>query len=109
MEEDFNDCYNAPASQSFKHYFDMSEFTMERIDDEHVMLNGNIKSLKDFKGMWTMATTSEHQENGVWTKGILQINVPNICTELVDKSRPWYQMYSAFDSKQCPPKIGVRL
>lgn len=109
MEGDFNDCVDRPASQSYKHFFDLSEFTMERIDDEKVMVNGNMKSLVDFKGVWALAVSTEHKENGVWTKGILQVSVPNICNELTEKSRPWYQMYSSFDPKKCPPKTGVCL
>lgn len=109
MEGDFSDCVNKPASESYKNYFDLSEFTMERIDDEKCEVNGNMKSLVDFKGVWSMTTATEHKENGIWKTGILHISIPNVCAELVDQTRPWYQMYSSFDPKQCPPKKGVCL
>lgn len=74
------------------------------------MANGNMKSLVDLnKGIWSLSTNNEHQENGIWTRGILQVTVPNICTELTDETRPWHQMFSSFDPKQCPPTIGVCL
>lgn len=109
MEDEFSECINKPPAQSFKNYFDLTQFSMVREDDTTVVLNGHMTALKDFKGVWSLSTYTEHLENGVWKQGILQITIPNVCTELTEESRPWHKMYTAFDPKQCPPKTGVCL
>lgn len=101
------DCPDRPESESYKKYFDLSDFSMTRVDDNTCVVNGKMISLVDFKGVWTMTTTTEHQENGVWKPGMLTVSIPNVCNELGLKSRPWYEMYSSFNRKECPPKTGV--
>lgn len=92
-------------------YFDMSELTFTRVDDENIIMDGAMT--------WTLETDAnqrvkviieiEKEKSGQWVQTPMTIVRDDFCGKMFIPTEYWYEFVKGFsgDQRNCPPPAGV--